>query len=332
MCKENIPKISVIIPTYNSENTILRCIKSIQSQTYNNLEIIIVNDGSKDNTERIVNELKRIDSRIKLISISNGGVSHARNTGIENATGEYITFVDSDDTIKRDMYEHLIWLMDEYNAQIAHCSYNNYVDDKFDSSVGNVGKIVEMNHDEALSCLLSGRYFAGGMCNKLYSISLFNNLRLDENIKINEDVLMNFELFNKTNKSVYSDKALYNYYQIPTSSSHSTNYIQIGEESLYVANKMFDLSKGKSYEREAKIRVAGISLGLYQTYKLSHDKSIKLKEKNLKASIIENNKNKFYIRRNDKIKYIMLRYIPCIYIGLYKIYDKLRKPKIDPKQ
>ena len=206
------------------------------------------------------------------------------------------------------------------------------VDDKFDSSVGNAGKIIVMNHDEALSCLLSGRYFAGGMCNKLYAIALFNNLRLDESIKINEDVLMNFELFNKTNRSVYSDKALYNYYQIPTSSSHSTDYIQIGEESLYVANKMLDLSRGKSYEREAKIRVAGISLGLYQAYKLSYDKSVKLKAINLKATIIDNNKNNFHIRRNDKIKYFMLRYIPYVYIGLYKIYDKIRKPKIDPKQ
>ena len=95
---------------------------------------------------------------------------------------------------------------------------------------------------------------------------------------------------------------------------------------------MLDLSRGKSYEREAKISVAGISLGLYKSYKLSYDKSVKLKSKNLKATIIDNNKNKFYIRRNDKIKYIMLRYVPYIYIGLYKVYDKIRKPKLDPEQ
>jgi hypothetical protein len=230
------------------------------------------------------------------------------------------------------MYEHLMGLIEKYNVEIAHCSYNNYINDEFSSAVGNEGHIVLMNHDEALSCLLSGKYFAGGMWNKLYSMTLLNNLRLDESIKINEDVLMNFELFDKTNRSVYSDRALYNYYQIPTSSSHSTDYIQICEEALYVANKMLDLSRDKSYEREAKIRVAGISLGLYKSYKLSYDKSVKLKSKNLKATIIDNNKNKFHIRRNDKIKYIMLRYVPYIYIGLYKVYDKIRKPKLDPEQ
>ena len=85
-------KISIIIPAYNSESTIRRCVDSIRNQTYRNLEIIVVNDGSTDSTSEVVNEINNTDSRVKLISIPNGGVSHARNVGIENATGDYITF------------------------------------------------------------------------------------------------------------------------------------------------------------------------------------------------------------------------------------------------
>jgi len=118
-------KISIIIPTYNAERTIARCVNSIQEQTYSDLEIIIVNDGSKDSTERIVHLLKKNDERIKLITIPNGGVSHARNVGIENATGDYITFVDSDDYIDSDMYECLLEVAKEYDVKIVHCSYKN---------------------------------------------------------------------------------------------------------------------------------------------------------------------------------------------------------------
>lgn len=116
-------KISVIVPAYNCQDTIERCINSIQKQTFNNLEIIIVNDGSSDNTEAKIKELQDKDGRIIAISIPNGGVSHARNTGIDKASGDYITFVDSDDYIDEEMYECLYNLIKEYNVQIAHCSY-----------------------------------------------------------------------------------------------------------------------------------------------------------------------------------------------------------------
>ncbi|RGS75650.1 glycosyltransferase family 2 protein [Ruminococcus bromii] len=93
--------ISVIVPTYNSEKTIERCLLSILKQTYENLEVIVVNDGSSDSTETICEKMASCDSRLKVITIKNGGVSHARNIGIDNAKGDYITFVDSDDNICR---------------------------------------------------------------------------------------------------------------------------------------------------------------------------------------------------------------------------------------
>ena len=99
--------ISVVVPVYNVENYLEKCVSSITNQTYKNLEIILVNDGSKDNSGAICDDLAKNDSRIKVIHKENGGLSDARNTGINVATGEYIGFVDSDDWIERDMYEQL---------------------------------------------------------------------------------------------------------------------------------------------------------------------------------------------------------------------------------
>ena len=101
-------KISVIIPVYNVEKYLAQCLESIAGQSYENLEIIIVNDGSTDRSEEICGKFEAMDSRIKLINQSNSGVSVARNTGIENATGDYITFVDSDDWLEKEMYNSMI--------------------------------------------------------------------------------------------------------------------------------------------------------------------------------------------------------------------------------
>ena len=116
-------KISVIVPCYQAERYIQRCLQSICSQTYSNLEIIVVDDGSTDASASIVKELAQSDSRIKYLYQLNAGVSAARNAGIDYASGDVITFVDSDDTIKSHMYETLIDLMQKYHADISHCSY-----------------------------------------------------------------------------------------------------------------------------------------------------------------------------------------------------------------
>ena len=99
--------ISVIIPIYNVEKYLTKCIESVINQTYKNLEIILVNDGSTDNSKEIIDKYSSIDSRIKVINKKNGGLSDARNVGIELAKGEYITFLDSDDWIELNMYEKL---------------------------------------------------------------------------------------------------------------------------------------------------------------------------------------------------------------------------------
>ena len=116
-----MPKISIIVPVYNVEEYIHRCIDSILAQTFTDFELILVNDGSHDQCGKICDEYAENDSRIKVIHKKNGGLSDARNAGLEIAQGEYIGFVDSDDYIEHDMYEKLIEACKEYNSKLAMC-------------------------------------------------------------------------------------------------------------------------------------------------------------------------------------------------------------------
>ena len=114
-------KISVIVPAYNVEKYIEQCLNSISNQTYRNLEIIVINDGSTDRTREIIENLSIKDQRIRVINQENKGLVLTREVGIKLSTGEYITFVDGDDTIKNDMYERLINNLLKYDADISHC-------------------------------------------------------------------------------------------------------------------------------------------------------------------------------------------------------------------
>lgn len=323
--------ISVIVPAYNAEKTIEKCLGSIASQSYKNLEIIVVNDGSKDSTEKIVHDLALKDTRIKLISVPNGGVSYARNNGLEHVTGDYVTFVDADDTIEPDMYEHLIGLFDKHDVDIAHCSYNTITLEGKVVPVGNMGKEILQTTDEAVDSLISGRYFGGGLWNKLYKSELLRGLKFHEEIKINEDVLMNFEVFQKAKASVYSDKPLYNYVQYETSATHTAKALKSSCDTAKVAKLIYDKSIGKSYEQSAKRRLAMTRLGQLGTYSMNKKSVEKAARKEIKNEVKGYLKDGLY-GRSERIKYFLYSFCPSIYKFAYRFYDKVRVKKLDPEQ
>ena len=207
--------ISVIVPAYNLEDYIERCLKSILNQSYTNLEIIVVDDGSKDNTLRVVEKLKNKDSRIKVISKINEGVTLARLEGLKIAVGEWIGFVDGDDEIESNMYERLLDNALKFSADISHCGYKMiYPNGKVDY-VYNSKKIVEQSNEKGLIDLVSGEYIEPGLCNKLFRKKLFKSLfEIDwkqMDIRIYEDLLMNYYLFKNSEKSIYEDFCPYKY-------------------------------------------------------------------------------------------------------------------------
>lgn len=213
--------ISVIVPVYNLENYIKRCLKSIQNQTYRNIEIIVVDDGSIDDSWNVINRIAKEDDRIIPIHKENGGVSSARMLGLANANGEWIGFVDGDDEIEEDMYEVLLNNAFEYNADISHCGYKMiFKDGRISSFYDTKIKKVQDNTTGVID-LLEGDLIEPGLCNKLYKNSIFKDVVLDTNIKINEDLLLNYYLFRNSQLSIFEDVTKYHYIIRDNSASRS---------------------------------------------------------------------------------------------------------------
>lgn len=207
-------KISIIIPAYNIEKYIMNAVNSALKQTYENVEVVVVNDGSTDNTKQLLDSLALKDARIRVIHKVNEGVTSARLTGVSVATGEWIGFLDGDDKIDSDMYERLLNNAYKYRAQLSHCGYQmvfpNRVDYYYDT-----GQVVLQENEKGLKDLLEGKFVEPGLCNKLYHKNLFQRLLcedlMDMSIKNNEDLLMNYYLFKESKFSVYEDWCPYHY-------------------------------------------------------------------------------------------------------------------------
>ena len=201
-------KISVIVPVYNVENELERCVKSICDQTYKNLEIILVDDGSTDNSGIICDELAKKDERIKVIHQKNMGMASARLTGFLKSSGRVIGFVDSDDYIESDMYEIMLTGMQNTNAEIVFCGYNSITGSRNDKrNFSESDKILDK--DTALKYLANDE-IKSFMCNKIYK----KDILFDTDFyigKLMEDFLCMTDIFNRCKIIFYCNAAFYNY-------------------------------------------------------------------------------------------------------------------------
>lgn len=200
-------KISVVIPVYGVEKYIRQCLESIINQTYKNLEIIVVNDGTKDNSMKIVEEYL-VDKRIKIINKENGGLASARNRGIEEATGEYISFIDSDDWIELDSYEELAKIMkDEDIIVFDFC--------KFDEVTQKIKRKSTTIQEFEKNIVSNRKYllleYCNESCNKIYKLAFLKKYNLRFNNMLYEDVFWKFETFLQAEKIKVLDKVCYFY-------------------------------------------------------------------------------------------------------------------------
>jgi len=205
--------ISVVIPVYNVEKYLDKCLNSVTKQTYKNLEIIIVDDETKDNSNEIIENYRKKDKRIKVIHQKNGGLSCARNSGIKKASGEYITFLDSDDYLEFDMYEHLLNCLKNNNADIAICNFIEELEDE-PKKVEKEDKyeLLMFSKMDALHQLILDKKITNHAWNKLYKLELFNNVEYPNGRNM-EDIATTYKLFEKCDKIVYSSKIGYHYIQ-----------------------------------------------------------------------------------------------------------------------
>ena len=245
--------ISIIIPVYKVEKYLEKCIQSVINQTYENLQIILVDDGSPDNCGKICDEYAKKDHRIEVIHKSNGGLSDARNKGLEIAKGEYIGFVDSDDYIESDMYEVLYNLLKQYNVDVSICNFYTVSQGKIAIKNADNG-IKEYNRIEILKEILLDNDIQSYAWNKLYKRELFGEIKYPVGKKY-EDIGTTFYLLEKCNKVVVTGKPEYYYINRQGSivnnvtESTITDYIELIMQTYdYIEENIKELSSyNKNY-------------------------------------------------------------------------------------
>ena len=253
--------ISVIVPVYNIENDLLdKCISSIINQTYRNLEIIIVDDGSRKETADECDILAETDSRIIVIHQENKGVSAARNAGLDIAKGDYIGFVDPDDYLDLDMYQVLHDAMLKSGKDISLVSYRVVYSDGKVKNRNYFNEDVIMSKHEALSCLLDDEIITSSVWNKLYKRKLWEHIRFPEE-KIFEDCRTAHKLFFASSGVVAVNKTCYNYYQRKDSIMNAKTLdkaaeeIEAWEERLHFVEKNIPEQSYKIKEKIVKLSI-----------------------------------------------------------------------------
>ena len=211
---EKQPLISVIVPVYNVEEYLPRCLDSIINQTYTNLEILLIDDGATDNSGKICDEYAQKDNRIRVFHKPNGGVSSARNMGLDNSTGEYVGFIDSDDYVELEYFEVLLGVAKEHNADIARCC--EFEESHTDESKVDIYLSKEYNFLQKHTTEKLGNVVAGA----LYKIEIVQPLRFTSGLYVGEDSYFNAQAVKRSILSVATSKKMYHYITRVGSATH----------------------------------------------------------------------------------------------------------------
>lgn len=220
--------ISIIVPVYNVDKYLDKCIKSILEQTFKDFELILVNDGSKDKSEEICEYYKEKDKRVKVINKENGGVSSARNAGLKIAEGKYVGFVDQDDWIDNIMYEKMYEVIMDTKSDIVICDFCKEYEGKIISKQKNKNiknKVEIFNNIQALEQLYKVKYTYVVAWNKLYKRELFNDIKYKEGV-ICEDEFIIHHLYFQSKRVVHIYEEMYHYFQRPGSIINSSYNIK----------------------------------------------------------------------------------------------------------
>lgn len=236
----SLPKISIIVPVYNVEKYLQRCLDSIIAQTFTDWECICIDDGSPDNSGKILDEYAAKDNRFVIIHKENGGVSSARNAGLDIARGRYIGFVDSDDWIECNMYECLYNDILETGADVVICGF-------FGQKCKNKPTVYGVEEAQKLLFLPNG--FGGFSCLRLLVAERIQNVRYDTSIEYLEDTKFFYEVFNNCNKIYWNPNPLYHYEENYTSVTKQRGLSHAARTALKAFEDMIDLEPDSSRKR-----------------------------------------------------------------------------------
>ena len=328
MAKVSNPLITVVIPAYNVEKYIERCIKTVVNQTYENIEIILVDDGSPDNCPKICDKWAKKDNRIIVIHKENGGLSDARNAGIDIAKGEYITFIDSDDYIEKDYVEFLYNMIKEDKTDLSICSH---------TVIYETGKIIEketkvrdvLPKEEVLYQILYDCGIDLSAWAKLYSIKLFKNVRYPKG-RVFEDAATTYKLIDQCDKISVGSFSKYNY--IIRKNSISTNAFSPKKMDLITSTTEMTDYLRKKYPKlnsacDRRLMYAYLSTLTQLAKSNAKDKT----NKKIMMDYINNNRKKVLkdkkIPKRDRVALICTKFGYNFFKHSWNFYDRITNRK-----
>jgi len=312
--------ISIIINAYNEEKHIKKCIDSVIRQTYKNLEIVVINDGSTDNTLSILNSYD--DSRLKIITHENKGLSLSRNDGIDNSNGKYVYFLDADDFIEQDNIEYLYNLIIKYDADMSTCgSIDVY---NYDVKIENMQEKIDiLSNIEMLKKVLLNKNNSVNIWNKLIKKELFNNIRFPD--RIIEDVPVTYKLALLANKIVCSNQIKHSrliHKDSITGKKKASILIDIYDTTM---ERYYDLKEKSPNLIENDISVLSLIMDTYAIDNKEVNDYIGIRNmKKLFKQLFCFKIFKIGMGLEDKLKLILFRISPYAYKIIFKVYIKLK--------
>ena len=320
-------KISVIIPAYNVAQWLGRCVDSVLNQSYANLEVLLIDDGSTDATPGIVDVYAQKDARVVAVHQQNAGLVAVREKGITLATGEYVSFVDGDDVIEPDFLARLLENAIAYDADISHCGmkycfYDGRVKLHYDT-----GEVAVFDNSTGLCELLRGQKIEPSLCNKLYRRELLINSCLDKSLVNNEDLLRNFTLFSRANRSVFEDFCGYQYWR--RAESMSNNGFQ--------AKKYYDILRVRALileNADAQIRGAAkqsyinVLISSYNSTVGNATGAARQLAAHCKGELRQMKADIRSLPRGLRLRGMAILHVPALYHGLYRVHEAQVRRKI----
>lgn len=315
------PKITIIVPSYNAEQYIERCIASILNQTFPNLEVIAIDDGSSDGTGAILDLLAQQDDRLRVVHQENAGLVMVREKGIALATGDYVGFVDCDDAVDPDFYERLLNNLLQANADISHCGLRVYWDDNTTELHYGTGRKMVQSSADALRDLLQGEIFDSSLCNKLYRRELLKDSCLDVSIQNNEDLLRNFVLFSRAKSIVYEDFCGYQYWSRRNSMSNDSRVINRMQQVIRARKCIADHAPDEVKPYAVQTWLCAV-VNAVNTLTFLKEEAAAAVCKTCRDTLRSNRSRIKYLIRRQQLAAWLIILSPGIHRAVYRIYQK----------
>lgn len=332
--------VSVVVPVYNGEKYIKRCIESIKNQSYSNIEVFVIDDGSTDDTSIYAAEAIGDDYRFDIINVDNGGVSEARNLGITMANGEWITFADIDDVLEKEHIENLVKMVDNNNSDIGVVAYSRFSDDdilkqckyEYKNKKKSSKDIYLLDKNDAIMEIMKDAKYAGYVWNKIFRLSLIdaNKIKFDTELHMCEDLYFCVQAMLSTDKKIsFSEEKTYYYYDnldgITKGRFSEKLFTQI--DAWYAIKDLVSFDEKLLSECRRNLVLVAIS----QTSRMIRDDYMDIRIQSKLKDVVRENYNELLKDginpRDRKLGGLIFRLPVPIYRLVYKYYDSRKKKK-----